>query len=104
MHALSVSFSILYCIAYVVVLSQDWPLFLYYPEENAFAWGWNLLEDVGPGITWYGLMATASLIALPVSLLIPGKVLLQRLDGFLWLIVVGAMIGCVYLMRIFFMV
>jgi hypothetical protein len=98
-----VVFAIAYCIAYTIVLAFDWPLFKYYPQTGDFTWGWHApLENAGPSMAWYGLMATAGGVALLCAAVFRDRVVAAVLRNSLWLFPFGAMLACVYLMRIFF--
>lgn len=98
-----VAFALAYCVAYTVVLALDWPLFNYYPQVGEFTWGWDSpLENAGPSMAWYGLMASAGGIALVCAVIIRDRVAATALRNALWLFPLGAMLACVYLMRIFF--
>lgn len=97
-----VVFSVVYCVAYIAVLSMDAPLFKYYPQTGQFSWGWRSLPGVGPSMAWYGLMAYAAIAGLVASLVDREEKLAGLLRNWLWLFLLAAMIGCLYLMRIFF--
>jgi hypothetical protein len=98
----AVVFGLVYLCAYVVVLAKDWALFIYYPQVGQFSWGWSRVVGIGPGMAWYGLMASAAAVALPVAVLVPGEKLAGALRNSLWLFPCAAMIACVYLMKQFF--
>lgn len=97
-----VSFAVTYCVIYVVALSKEAALFMYYPRVKQFAWGWDPLQDAGPGMAWYGLIASAALAGIIVAVVLPEEKLLSALNRFLWTIPLSAMLGTVYLMRNFF--
>lgn len=97
-----VVFGVVYCIAYVAVLSVDAALFKYYPQTQQFCWGWEHLEGVGPSMAWYGLMANAGIAASLFAVIVPGEKFAAIMRNKLWLFPFGAMLGCLYLMRIFF--
>ena len=97
-----VAFSVAYCIAYIVVLSLDLPLFKYFPQTGQFSWGSRGLQGVGPGMAWYGLMAYAAIAGVLAGLFDRNEKLAALLRNRLWLFVVAAMLGCVYLMKHFF--
>ncbi len=97
------AFSVVYSLAYLGVLSIDAALFRYYPQVGEWTWGWKPLADAGPGMAWYGLMASAVLVALPVAASWRSIQLRTPLRRFAWVPGVLAMLGCVYLMRIFFL-
>jgi hypothetical protein len=101
-HLSPVMFSVTYCVAYIVVLSQDLPLFRYYPQTGQFSWGWQGLQAVGPAMAWYGLMAYAAIAGLLAGLLDRNEKLAGWLRNRLWLFALAAMLGCLYLMKHFF--
>jgi len=96
-----IAFAIAFSIAYAVVFWFNLPMFLYYPQAGLFHLGPTPVTNVGPGITWYGLMAGAGLIALVAGFLIPNTLLDRPLRNFLWAIPVLAMLVCLYLLRSF---
>jgi hypothetical protein len=92
-------FMVAYCVAYAFVFAKEWPLFRYYPLHGDFAWAPKTLSGVGPAMAWYGLMASAALIALIVTILVPQS-FSERLSGsFLWVFPVGTMLVSVFLLR-----
>jgi hypothetical protein len=97
-----VTFTVVYCISYIAVLALDAPLFRYYPAVKQFAWEWQLLEGVGPAMAWYGLMASAALVALGAATVVPSQPIAARLRNYLWCVPLAAVLGCVFLMRQFF--
>lgn len=97
-----VVFGITYCIAYIAVLSKDAALFRYYPQTRQFSWGWAPLSDVGPGMAWYGLMASAAVAGIVLALILPHEKIALALRNRLWWFPLFAMVGCVYLMKQFF--
>lgn len=97
------AFSVVYSFTYIVVLYVDAALFRYYPQVGKWVWGWQPLADAGPVMAWYGLMASAALVALPMAILWRAVQLRSPLQGMAWVPGVLAMLGCVYLMRIFFL-
>lgn len=98
-----VTFASVYCVAYVAALAFHWPLFVYYPLVSEFSWGRGSIPDSGPAMAWYGIMATAALVALPLSVVVADGWITARLRGKLWLIPLVAMLACVYLMKAFFL-
>jgi hypothetical protein len=97
-----VVFSIVYCVVYIVVLSMDAPLFKYYPQSRQFSWGWQSLQGVGPAMAWYGLMAYAAIAGIVASAVDREEKLAGLLRNRLWLFLLAAMLGCLYLMKHFF--
>lgn len=95
-------FTVSYCTAYALVFLLDKPLFFYYPVPKRFAWGWEPLTGVGPGIVWYGLMASAVLIALFFSAVVPDKVIDRTVSNSVWVFPVAAMVISALLVRKFF--
>ena len=95
-----VAFSLAWCLAYVVALATDGALFRYYPLTGQFTWGHATLADVGPMMAWYGLMATAALVAVPVAWLLPAAWLAKALRNWLWLVPAFALLACAWMMRV----
>ena len=98
-----VAFAIAYCTSYIVVLAMDWPLFRYYPLTGEFSWGWHHVAGSGPAMAWYGLMANAGMAALVCAAISRDHTLAAVLRNYLWLFPCAAMLGCVFLMRQFFL-
>lgn len=98
----SVAFTSVYCVAYIAVLATDAALFRYYPLVGEWVWGWQRLEESGPSMSWYGLMASAALPAVLAGVVSGGLALPDRWRNHAWVPPVVAMVACVYLMRRFF--
>lgn len=96
------AFSLAYCAAYAAVFALDVPLFLYYPVEGRLAWAWAPFDSVGPSMAWYGLMASATVAALPVALLLPERRVMAALRNLLWLFPAAALLVSAWLLRVFF--
>jgi hypothetical protein len=101
-HFSPLTFTVVYCCLYVALLATDTPLFRYYPLHGDFNWGPHYLKGVGPAMAWYGLLAGAALPAAVASLLLKDRLAQRLLGNVLWLLPVGAMLSCVYLLRFFF--
>ena len=93
------TFVVTFCCAYIAVFALDWPLFQYYPLHGDFTWGNEKLTDAGPGMAWYGLLASAGIVATVAALCVPDRMIDGPLHNYLWLFPVGAMLGCVFLLR-----
>jgi len=98
------TFSATFCCVYVWAVASNRPLFLYYPLHGDLRWGIQPLlsfEASGPAISWYGIMATAAIVATAAAICVP-----RRLGGmlapYIWLFPLGAMLGCAFLLRRFF--
>jgi hypothetical protein len=65
-------FSILFGIVYTLAFFFDEALFRYYPLVGQFHIAAQS-KQAGPPIAWYGWLATALLISLPLSLIVPRK-------------------------------
>ncbi len=96
------AFTVVFCAAYGVIFAMDWPLFLYYPLHGDLVWGHETLQGAGPGMAWYGLLASAGLIALPAAVILPDRMVDRVLRDYVWLFPVAAMLVCIYLLRDFF--
>lgn len=85
-------FSLLFgAVYYACAYSVQLALFRYYPETNTF-----YLTDHpadGPSILWYGWMATAVLVSLPVALLVPRRLADRLWNGLFWLVPVGSVVA-----------
>ena len=98
------AFSAAFCCTYAWALTSNRPLFLYYPLHGDFRWAAQPLltsQPSGPAMTWYGIVATAALLAAVAAICVP-----RRLNGalapYLWVFPVGAMLWCAFLLRRFF--
>ena len=96
------TFMIAYCCTYPCVFLLNRPLFTYYPLHGDFSWGRKVILGAGPGMAWYGLMASAAIVAAVLALLIPEHALERPFRSYLWLFPVAAMGICSFLMRHFF--
>jgi len=92
---------------YVIALAKNLALFTVYPSFGLVIWGTHLSRDVvdpalgflAPAMYWYGWAATAALGAFVVGLLamvMPERWARRLWQGWLWVIPVAAMLGCVY--------
>jgi amino acid permease len=102
--AYGVSFAVLY----VIALKLDLALFTVYPTLGVVLLGTHHSRDVAdpaigfaaPAMYWYGWTATAALGALVFSLaavFLSDHFTRRVWTGWLWVIPIAAMIGCVYL-------
>ena len=80
MKIFSLLFGALY---YLCAVRVDWALFYYYSETNKFYLSAH--PDDGPAILWYGWMATAALVSIPIALAIPKRLEDRLWNGLLWL-------------------
>jgi hypothetical protein len=96
------TFMIVFCCAYALVFSMDWPLFRYYPLHGDFNWGARYLKGAGPAMAWYGLLSGAGIIALLASIVVPDSAAQKLFRNYLWAFPCGAMLTCVFLLRQFF--
>lgn len=94
-------FLIVFCVSYIGGFAMDWPLFRYYPLHRDFSWGSGVLINAGPAMAWYGLMATAALVASIIAIIVPDRVF-HRIHGLVWLFPAMSMVACGVLLRRFF--
>ena len=67
----SLLFSLLAPIIYLVADIYRFPMFTYFPAANEIHWGWVAMsEELGPGMYWYGWLATATFSAGLTSLIL----------------------------------
>ena len=102
------AFAIAFAALYVLALAKNLALFTVYPSFGLVVWGTHLARDVvdpalgflAPAMYWYGWAATAALGALVAGLLaaaLPERWARRVWPGWLWVVPVSAMLGCVYL-------
>jgi len=96
------TFTAVFCVAYIVVFALDLPLFRYWPLNGDWTWGRATLQDAGPAMAWYGLMANAGIVALVAAFVVPDRFATRLLGNRLWLFPMAAMAACVFLLRQFF--
>ena len=78
-------FSLLFgAVYYICVFNVDWALFRYYPETGVFARAHD--PEQGVAILWYGWMATAALVSIPIALIVPRRVEDRLWNGLLWIV------------------
>jgi hypothetical protein len=99
-----ITFGVVFSIAYAAVFVLNMPLFMYFPQVGLFNWGNGVVPNAGPGMAWYGLMATSALIALPLSFLVPDRFLDKILHNYVWVVPVVAMLVCLYQLKNWFLV
>jgi hypothetical protein len=95
-------FMLAYCAVYMAALATDLPAFRYYPLEGHLNWGPGVVEDMGPAMAWYGIMANAVVAGALCAVILPDRWFATPLRRFLWLAPLVAVLACVYLMRRFF--
>jgi hypothetical protein len=67
----SLLFGLLAPIIYLVADIYRFPMFTYFPAANEIHWGWVAMsEELGPGMNWYGWLATATFSAGLTSLIL----------------------------------
>ena len=92
-----------YSVAYALVLAKKWPLFVYYPLHDNFNWGPKLLKGIGPAMTWYGLIASACLIAVFVAFVVPDRVFVTAFRNNFWLFPAATILLAAFLFRRLFL-
>jgi hypothetical protein len=98
-----VTFAVAFCCAYAIAFWDNVPLFLYYPLHGDFQWGHTAVKgSIGPAMAWYGLMADAGIAATFLAFCVPNRLADRALRGYFWVFPCGAMLVCVYLLRVFF--
>jgi hypothetical protein len=104
-------FSVVYCCGYALAFRLNRPLFRYYPVPHQWAWGTtDAVVRPGPPIVWYGLVASAALIAASATLIAAGATAVwgdkqppPTLRGGLWLAPWLAAAYCAFFLRHFFL-
>lgn len=95
-------FMLAYCAVYIASLAADLPAFRYYPLEGHLNWGPGKVQDMGPAMAWYGIVANAAVAGGILAVILPDRWLSTPLRRFLWVAPVVALLACAYLMRKFF--
>jgi hypothetical protein len=72
-HGRFAIFSILFGVVYTLAFYFNLALFKYYPLVGAFHVA-DLDKKAGPPISWYGWIATALVVSLPITLLVPRRI------------------------------
>jgi len=97
-----VTFSIIFCCAYVAAFARNLPLFLYYPVHGNVSFGPVLVKGLGPAMAWYGLMVDAAVVAAIAAFCVPDRLMKGILRNYLWTVPCVAIGACVFLLRQFF--
>ena len=95
-------FSAVFAIAYVIIEQNNLALFTYHPRINE--WGW-LMEPSrnGPGMYWYGWLASSALVAAGASLVSAPLLRNKEVPSIIgWAVPLVCMVLFVYLLRAFF--
>lgn len=93
-------FLIGYCCAYAVVFAMNWPLFVYFPLVGEWHWGAaEGLSGKGPGMAWYGLIASAAIAGGILAAVTPPSLSERLTRNYLWVFPVGCMLVSVFLLR-----
>lgn len=96
-------FAAAFALIYVVSVEQNLALFTYHPRVGQ--WGWLVQKGIqGPGMYWYGWLATSFLGASAISL--ASLPLVKRISVPSWIgwaVPLAVMVAFVYLLRSFFL-
>jgi hypothetical protein len=99
-----VVFAVVYAIAYLVAVENNYALFTYHPAIGEFGALAEPSRD-GPAMYWYGWMSTAGIIALVAATLarfIPQRLVQRVSAAWSWLVPIASMIAFIYILRGFF--
>lgn len=100
-----VAFSVLFCVFYVVAFAAELPLFRYYPVPREWAWGpTDGIVRPGPGMAWYGLVASASAAASIGAFVVRERWIAAALRNWLWVWPYAAVVACLVLLRPLFLI
>ncbi|MFN2328405.1 MAG: hypothetical protein ABR612_05770 [Chromatocurvus sp.] len=102
MHAFHAAFLITFSLCYLCLLALELPFLIYYPLEGIWSFT-PLSDDHGPAMTWYGLVLASLVPALAGGMAAGAWGLSPRLLGFAPFVPTLALVGCVVLMRDFFL-
>jgi hypothetical protein len=101
----SVVFTVVYAVAYVIAVWQNYALFTYHPLPGTIAMGVEKPHD-GPAMYWYGWMATAAIAALGacvIAWLVPEHLARRVWSGWSWAVPTGVLLCFAYLLRGYFL-
>jgi len=99
------TFAVVYAVAYVFALENNYAIFTYHPVLNEFA---LFVEEpkTGPAMYWYGWMVTAGIAAFAagaIACIVPENLTKRLWSGWSWAVPVITMFAFGYLLRGFFM-
>ena len=103
--AFGIVFSVVFAVAYVIVVEANYALFTYHPAVGEFGL-WVQAPKDGPAMYWYGWLATSGIIAFiagAVAALLPENVARKLWPGWAWVVPVVVMVAFCYLLRDFFL-
>lgn len=90
-------FSLMFGSVYTLAVIYNWPLFFYFPAVKQFSLHDLPLATFGPGMSWFGWIATAALAAILAAvifpLILPKRWIDQMPPGVFWLVPVAMLIG-----------
>lgn len=100
-------FSIAFAVLYVVSMDNNWALFTYLPRVREFHALAYLppTPRAGPGMYWYGWLATSAIGAVVVAALaavVPAPGAARRWSGLTWAVPLAALAVIVFLLRSWF--
>ena len=90
-------FSLVFGIVYTLAVIYNLPLFYYFPAVKQFTLHDLPLETFGPGMSWFGWIATGALAAtfaaVSCPLLLPKRWVDQLPLGVFWLVPLAMLLG-----------
>lgn len=95
-------FTVAFSLSYIVIFALDMTLFLYYPVIGELHVKPLVGAAAGPAMHWYGLVASAAIVGLVVSVIGRDRWIPQTLGAWLWIAPASAMVVSVYLLLQFF--
>jgi hypothetical protein len=101
----AILFPVLYAVAYVIAVENNYALFTYHPALGEFGFLVERPKD-GPAMYWYGWMATAGIVAFvaaAIASFIPERAAQRLWPGFSWAVPIAVMVVFSYLLSGFFM-
>jgi hypothetical protein len=101
----SIVFTVVYAVAYVIAVWHNYALFTYHAVPGTIAMGVEKPHD-GPAMYWYGWMATAAIAAIGACLiasLVPERLAKAVWPGWSWAAPTGVLLCFAYLLRGYFL-
>lgn len=98
----SPAFSCAFCVIYPLAYHLKLIPFAYYPLVSQ----WHhspMPPEFGPGMAWYGLLATSTVLSLPIGFVVRSSRLDARLAALGWVFSLGGAASILFLLRTFFL-
>lgn len=99
------AFAVVFALAYVIAVENNYALFTYHPAIGQFGGGVQPARE-GPAMYWFGWLATSGLAASVAGVLasfLPESLTRKLWSGWTWVVAAGVMVAFCYFLRNFFL-